>query len=168
MKSITIETVLPTDADRLWRAIQHPVTLSYVCKGLLGFPALAGRTEPVTRDESGTGWVFLFHVIPISRLTIHVAELDDDNRTLCTNEWGGALRTWNQTMHVVPINDESCRYTDTLLLDAGPFTSIVALFAHGFYRYRQKRLRKLVCAHLLPSGPKYARPALSNRLEAIE
>ncbi len=64
MRTIHLETTLPTSADRVWRAMQSPVTFLYVCKGLFAVPALSGRAEPLRAGERGTGWLFAFHVYP--------------------------------------------------------------------------------------------------------
>ena len=61
MRTVHLETTLPTSADRVWRAMQSPVTFLYVCKGLFAVPALSGRAEPLRAGERGTGWLFAFH-----------------------------------------------------------------------------------------------------------
>jgi hypothetical protein len=159
VKTSHVETELPTDADRVWQAMQHPASFLYVTRGLFGFPALGGRTEPVRAGERGTGWLMLLHVLPLSRHTIQVEEIDQAHRTLRSREHGGILRAWNHTLHVEPTGDRSCRYSDTVDIDAGALTGLVALAAVGIYRYRQRRWRKLVHRHLLPTGPHYAHPA---------
>lgn len=157
MKTIHIETELPTSADRVWRAMQHPASFTYVCRGLIGVPALAGRTEPMCQGETGRGWLLLFHIIPLSHHTIHLAEVDPETRTLRSREHGGVMRTWNHTLHVEPVDDRTCRYSDTVEIDAGLLTVVVAAFGVLIYGYRQRRWHKLVQKHLLPEGPLYAR-----------
>jgi len=41
------------------------------------------------------------------------------------------------------LDDQRSRYTDRVLIDAGPFTMPVAMFAWLFYRERQRRWRRL-------------------------
>lgn len=156
MRTIHLETTLPTSAERVWRAMQSPVTFLYVCKGLFGIPALAGRAEPLRAGERGTAWLFAFHLIPAYRHTIEVVEVDEANRTIRTHEHGGMLTAWNHALHVEPIDENTCRYSDTLEIDAGRATSFVAAVAAGIFRYRQRRWHKLVRLHLMPQGPAYA------------
>jgi len=106
--------------------------------------------------ERGTGWLFAFHVIPAYRHTIEIVEVDEANRTVRTHEHGGLLKAWNHTLHVEPIDGRSSRYTDTVDIDAGLATALVAVVAKGIYRYRHRRWRKLVRRHMLPEGPAYA------------
>ena len=156
MRTIHVQTTLPTGADRVWRAMQSPVTFLYVCRGLLGFPALSGRAEPLWAGERGTGWLFAFHLVPAYRHTIEVIEVDEPTLTIRTHEHGGMLRSWNHTLTVEPVDEQTCRYSDTVAIDAGPVTPFVAALAVGIYRYRQRRWHKLVRQHLLPQGPAYA------------
>jgi hypothetical protein len=156
VRTVHVETILPTDADRVWSAMLSPVTFLYVCKGLLGFPALSGRSEALHPGERGTGWLFAFHLIPAYRHTIEIVEVDQAGRTLRTQERGGILKAWNHTLHVEPVDEHSCRYSDTVDIDAGVATIFVAALAMGIYRYRQRRWHKLVRRHMMPQGPAYA------------
>jgi hypothetical protein len=156
MRTIHLETTLPTSAERVWSAMLSPATFLYVCQGLFGMPALAGRVEPLRAGERGTGWLFAFHIIPAYRHTIEVIDVDERAGTIRTHEHGGMISVWNHTLHVEPINEHACRYSDTVEIDAGRATAFVATIAGGIYRYRQRRWRKLVHKHLLPAGPAYA------------
>lgn len=156
MRTVHLETVLPTTADRVWAAMLSPVTFLYVCKGLFGIPALSGRAEPLRLGERGTALLFAFHLLPAYRHTIEIVHIDEAEGTVRTHEHGGILRAWNHTLHVEPIDGHSCRYSDTVEIDAGPATAVVATVAIGIFRYRQRRWRKLVRRHLLPQGTAYA------------
>lgn len=156
MRTIYLETTLPTSADRVWRAMQSPVTFLYVCKGLFAVPALSGRAEPLRPGERGAGWLFAFHVVPAYRHTIEVIEVDDAGQTVRTREHGGVLRAWNHTLRVEPVDAQTCRYSDTVEVDAGPLTPVVAALAVGIFRYRQRRWHQLVHLQLLPQGPAYS------------
>jgi hypothetical protein len=115
MRTIHLETTLPTSADRVWRAMQSPVTFLYVCKGLFAVPVLSGRAEPLRAGERGTGWLFAFHVVPAYRHTIEVIDVDEPTQTIRTHEHGGVLRAWNHTLKVLPIDEAPLRsvYTAT-------------------------------------------------------
>lgn len=150
MQRVHVETILPTDADQVWQAMQYPVTFLYVCRGLFGLPALAGRSTPLRVGERGSGWLFAFHVIPAYRHTLEIVRSDEQTRTIVTHEHGGVLRAWNHTLHVEPTGQDTCRYSDTVDIDAGALTPAVVLLANGIYRYRHRRWRKLVARHLPP------------------
>lgn len=144
MQRVHVETILPTDADRVWQAMQQVPTFLYVCRGLFGVPALAGRTGAFTAGERGTGWLFACHVIPAYRHSIEVLDVDGATRTIRTHEHGGVLRAWDHTLRVEPVGERTCRYSDTVDIDAGPLTGMVVVLARGIYAYRHRRWHKLV------------------------
>jgi hypothetical protein len=82
-------------------------------------------------------------------------ELDEATRTMRSREHGGMLKEWNHTLHVEPVNGQRCRYSDTIEIDAGAMTGIVAAVATVFYRYRQRRWRRLVRKHLSPGARRF-------------
>jgi len=154
-KTIHVETMLPTSADRVWSAMKQPATMLYVLRGIAGFPALNGRPDPVEEGEKGSGWLMAFHVIPSSRHTIEVLRVDEENKTIQTHEYGGVLKRWDHTLHVESVSENQSRYSDTVEIDARALTGFVARLAQSIYRYRQRRWHKLVNKHLLPEGRSY-------------
>lgn len=154
-RTIHIETTLPAGADRVWSAMKNPSTMLYVLRGIAGFPALAGRTDPIEEGEKGRGWLLAFHVLPLSRHTIEVLSVDQSTRSIRTHEYGGVLRRWDHTLHVEALGDDRSVYSDTVEIDAGPLTNAVARLAESIYRYRQRRWHRLVNKHLRPEGPGY-------------
>jgi ligand-binding SRPBCC domain-containing protein len=142
--TVRIERVLDAPADRVWDLIQRLSTFRYVCRGLLGVPALRGREEVAEPGRCESAWLFLFHVIPLHRHTILVQDVDAAERTLRTEEHGGMVRSWRHTLHAEPLADGRTRYSDTVEIDGGPLTPLLVGFAHVMYRYRQRRWRELV------------------------
>ncbi|MGV9797898.1 hypothetical protein ACWDTP_07545 [Mycobacterium sp. NPDC003449] len=86
------------------------------------------------------------------RHTIEVVDVDPAIRTIRTREHGGVLRRWDHTLHVEPVADGTCRYSDIVDIDAGPLTGMVVVLARGIYAYRHRRWRKLVRKHLSEPG----------------
>ncbi|MGW4069241.1 hypothetical protein [Nocardia grenadensis] len=163
MRTIVLQTELPTAAGRVWDAVLSPATFLYVCRGLFGVPALAGRVERFRAGECGTAWLWAFHIVPAYRHTIEVVDVDDAAMTIRTHEHGGIISTWNHTLQVCAIDADRCRYSDTIEVDAGPMTFLLVPVVAGIFRYRLRRWRKLVDRHLLPGGPVYARRKSSPR-----
>jgi len=58
------------------------------------------------------------------------------------------LRAWLHSFTVVAEGPAACRYTDTVEIDAGALSPLIAFLARWFYRYRHRRWRKLVRRHL--------------------
>lgn len=162
MRTVHVETELPAPADRVWEAMQHPATFLYVIRGVMGLPALAGRTDRLRLGEVITGWIFLFHVLPMHRHRIEVVEVDPQAGIVRSAERGGVLRRWDHELRVVPLDGARSRYSDSIDIDAGRLTAVVAAGARVFYRYRQARWRRLARRHLAPA-PASAPPATCVR-----
>lgn len=135
--------------------MKYPSTMLYVLRGIAGFPALNGRTDPIQQGEKGRGWLTAFHVIPLYRHTIEVLEVDEAAMTIRTHERGGIVKRWDHVLRVEPVSARQCRYSDTVEIDAAALTDVVARLAQAIYRYRQRRWHKLVDRHLRPEGPRY-------------
>ena len=153
--TIHLDTILDAPAENVWGAMKHPASFLYVTRGLIGVPALTGRTEAFVEGEAGAGWLFLFHWIPIHRHAIELVEVNDDSMTLRSRERGGVLRRWDHTLHVEAVDAERSRYRDTVVIAAGAFTPLVARIATWLYTYRHRRWRKLARKHLSAVGPTY-------------
>jgi hypothetical protein len=149
--TVHLNTELATDVSRVWNAMQRPDTFLYVVRGLFSVPKLAGRRTPFVAGESGTEWLFAFHVIPAYRHTINVLAVDPATHSIHTAEHGGILRVWNHTLAAEPIDESHTRYSDTVVIDASLLTPIVAQVARGIFRYRQRRWHRLVREHLAPA-----------------
>jgi hypothetical protein len=70
--------------------------------------------------------------------------VNDVTRTARTREHGGVLRTWNHAIHVEPLSASTCRYSDSVDIDAGRLTPVVLVVADAFFAHRQRRWHQLV------------------------
>ena len=149
MRTIVVTSDFNAPAEVVWPGIQTPHAFVHIANGMLRFPAASRLDGPWTVGQTIVGWTFLFNVIPFSKHHLSVASIDHETRTLVSDEHGGLLRRWHHSLHVKSLADQRCRYTDTIEIDAGPLTPVVACYARIFYRYRQwrwKRLARLLAA----------------------
>jgi hypothetical protein len=140
---VRVSTELDIPAELAWQTVKKPETFRYVVRGVLGV-----RQLDDVPDDWGEGLtvrvrLLFFHVIPAWKHEIRVARIDEGAREIYTNERGGPVRHWNHRITVVPRSAERCLYTDEIEIRAGPLTPVVWVYAHVFYRYRQRRWRKL-------------------------
>ena len=105
----------------------------------LGLP----RTDRFDQGSRIEGWLLLGWVLPIHRHHLEVVRVDHGAMTLSSNEWNWVLRRWDHDIVVERREGDRSRYTDRVVIDAGPFTLPVATFAWLFHRYRQSRWRQL-------------------------
>ncbi|WP_051309577.1 hypothetical protein [Thermocrispum agreste] len=143
-RTVRVESVLNADADAVWERLQRTETVSYVLRPWIRLPVLRSYTDLPREGDSLTGWLFLLGLVPLGRYTITVAKVDPASRTLRSEERGGVVRRWQHTLHAEPAGPGRCRYTDTVLIDTGMLTPVVAKFARWLFRYRHRRWSRLV------------------------
>jgi hypothetical protein len=143
--SVRVSTGLRASADRVWGLLLRKDTLLYITRGMMGY---AGTDRwPATLFSPGmtvTTRVRLFGWGPASPHEVRVVRVDESGREVETAEGGGLVRVWNHRMRVEPVSAAECRYTDCVELQAGLITPLVWLFAAAYYRYRQRRWRRLL------------------------
>ncbi len=143
-----ISSVIATAADRMWEELQKPASLLFVASPILIF-------KPLNGTELSGIWqldrlyklrLSAFGIIPLGRHSIIVKTIDPEKKEIFTNEGGALTRTWNHYLHVEKIDDRTVRYTDQIDIEAGVLTIFIWMFAHAFYRHRQRRWRILLNA----------------------
>jgi hypothetical protein len=144
MDTVTIQRSVELDAPatQVWAAARSPQVFRYVTRGLVRLTGLP-RTGRFAQGARIEGWLLLGGVLPLHRHHLEVVAVDATARTLSSHEWGGVLRRWDHDIVVERLGDQRSRYTDRVLIEAGPFTMPVAVFAWLFYRERQRRWRLL-------------------------
>jgi hypothetical protein len=126
----------------VWEAVQDVDTLRYVTRGLLGFRPLGPVPARISDGDVIRVRLLFFHVLPAWKHEIRIVRVDQAQRRIETAEHGGGVRTWNHVITVEPAVAGS-RYTDAIEIDAGAMTPLVEGYAKLFYRYRQRRWRRL-------------------------
>jgi hypothetical protein len=127
----------------VWQALIKRDTFLHVTRGWLGFRG-ADQWPEVFREglEIETRLVF-FHLIPGWRHRLRIVRVDKRRLELASEEAGGIVRRWNHRIRLARDTEQSCRYTDEIEVQAGMLTPFVWAYAHLFYRYRQRRWRRL-------------------------
>jgi hypothetical protein len=143
-----ITTSLSTNAERVFAAVQKTGTFLYITRGMLGFSG--ANKWPATFDEGDElqTRMWFFHVIPGWRHYLRLVSVDPAEMELHSNEHGGPIRKWNHRIKIEPATESSCHYLDEIDIEAGILTPLIWLYAHVFYRYRQRRWRRLAATAL--------------------
>jgi ligand-binding SRPBCC domain-containing protein len=140
---VRVSTRLPAPAGVVWDTVQRTDTLRYVTRGLLGFRMDGDAPERLAEGETYRMRLLFFGLLPAWRHEIRVVRLDDTHREIRTEEHGGPVHTWR---HRIAVDEEgwgSTRYLDEIEIAAGVATPFVWVYAQLFYRYRQRRWRRL-------------------------
>jgi hypothetical protein len=128
-----------------------PALLNYVVAGLMKFQPLDPPAFPRIWS-AGEYMVRLlaFHVLPVGWQKVVIEQPEGhDTWFIRDNGRGSVARVWDHRIFIEP-DAGGTRYTDEVRIDAGILTWPVSLYAELFYRYRQRRWRKLVAANFRP------------------
>ena len=126
-------------------------TLRYITRGLLGFRPLGEVRDTIAAGDVIRVRLLLFHVLPAWKHEIRVIEVDDAQRRIATEEHGGAVKRWNHVIEVDSGLAGGTRYTDSIDIEAGALSPVIRGYARLFYRYRQRRWRRLARQINIPS-----------------
>jgi len=141
-----IATTLSTSEARMWEELRKISTLMHVASPILIF-------RPRDEEELPEQWevgkqyslcMSAFGIIPLGKHSIVVKRIDPVNREIETHESDTLTKTWDHLLRVTKIDESRVRYTDEVEIKAGVLTVFIWLFAHVFYRHRQRKWRKLL------------------------
>ncbi|PWN06602.1 hypothetical protein [Rhodohalobacter mucosus] len=138
---VQITTHFSCTEEQLWKKIIRPASLQFVASPVLTFKPLSGKSLP---DEWQVDVAYrlklrLFGFIPMGEHTIRLTEIDKKSNTIRSRESGRLAAVWNHEITFHETEPGKIRYTDEIEIRAGWLTPAIALFAHLFYRHRQRR-----------------------------
>ena len=138
-----IQTKLSNSATKVWKALLKRDTFLHVTRGMLGFKGAEGWPDVFDEGQVIEARLLLFNVVPCWKHTTRVVRVDDQNMELVSQEGGGMVKRWHHRIWIDKESECSCSYTDEVDIDAGFLTFFIWIYAHVFYRYRQRRWRQL-------------------------
>lgn len=138
----------PCTCASIASASSNPESLQFVASPLLTFaPVEPG--DPDSEWEAGRDYplkLYLLGFIPLGRHTIRLVKVDRDQKRILSRESGLLARVWNHEISFREIKPGLVSYSDEIEIRAGYLTPVIWLFAHGFYRHRQRRWKVLLRA----------------------
>jgi len=141
-----ITSIFDCTEEKFWKKIIEPKSLQYVASPILSFHPIAGsdfNSDWVT-DKTYELKLRFLNIIPLGRHIIKVITISKESNTLVTNESGTLTPVWNHTVQFRQIEHGRLLYTDEIGIGAGLLTPAIWVFAHLFYRHRQKRWKTLL------------------------
>lgn len=135
---VTIEAHYPGDTDTIFAQATSFAELTQAMKGAIAYSGLPeGR---VTKGATYRLDLTIWGLLKVRNHQIFIENLDIANRRIQSREQNPMARRWDHTLSVQP-GGPGCIWTDSVIIDAGLLTSIVARFAAYMYtrrhRYRQ-------------------------------
>jgi hypothetical protein len=138
-----IQTELPSSAAKVWQALLKRDTFLYITRGMLGFRQTDQWPRTFRKEVQIETRLFFFHLIPGWKHRLRIVKVDEEQRELVSEEQGFIIRQWNHRISLQKESAQRCRYTDEIEIKAGLLTPLIWAYAHLFYRYRQRRWRRL-------------------------
>lgn len=141
-----ISTTIKTNENTMWMELQKIASLMHVASPILKFKPQKGSfvSEKWVLGSEYKFKLYLFGIIPIGDHFIKLAELNQEENKIVSHERGSLVKVWNHTIKWDAIDDQTIVYTDGIEISAGIMTLSIWLFAHIFYRHRQKKWNKLL------------------------
>lgn len=150
---VQVSTLLDCPPAITWQEVQTSKLLEYVAAPLVKFVPVQPDTFPeVWVDGKYLVQMRLLGVIPFGKHWIVISRpttVNDSNKQvheLLDDGYGDIISKWRHLITIQETLDGRTHYTDTIEVAAGILTFGVWIYANIFYRYRQRRWRKLVKA----------------------
>ncbi len=142
-KKLTVYSEFPMPLEAAWEAVKTPKLLKLVTKGKIKFVKDDFPEVWQEKDTSATK-MRLFGFIPFGgRHHLFLERIDDEKKEIQSREWDKSVKVWDHLIQLRSTSPQSTAYTDEIIIYAKWRTGIVTQFAKSFYKYRQKRWRKL-------------------------
>ena len=143
---VRVSTYLPCSEGELWAKIMDPKSLQFVASPILKFIPV-GKNIFEKEWELNRDYVlklYLFGFLPLGNHTIRLINIDRSENKIESTESGLLARVWNHTILFQETEQNRVHYMDIIEIKAGLLTPMIWIFAHLFYRHRQRRWRKLL------------------------
>ncbi|MDQ0114865.1 hypothetical protein [Paenibacillus harenae] len=141
---VKVMSVFNCDSEKLFHEVKKSKSLVYIGKPLVKFVQLPKHPLPeVWEDGKYPIKMYILGFIPMGKQWI-VISVHNDNKRIRDNGYSNLIKKWDHNIHLTDIGDNKTLYVDTIDINAGILTYFIVLFANVFYRWRQKRWRKLI------------------------
>lgn len=143
---VRISTHFNCTTSKLWEKISRPESLEFIASPILAF--VSTSPEALNSDwrvgQNYSFKLYFFKFIPLGWHTIQIMQIDRNQNTISSHERGLLVPVWNHTISFREIKPGLVSYSDEIEIWAKWLSPFVWLFAHIFYRHRQRRWKILL------------------------
>lgn len=144
---VEVSSTFPAPAERLWELIRQKSVFLKLTDGMVQFTGTEQWPDrPFETGAELSTTVSLFGWGPTTKYRIKTLRSDAQIFLIETEERGGAIESWRHRMQIVPLGSNSCRYIDSIHIQAGWQTPLIWCFARWFYSRRHRRLQQIVAS----------------------
>jgi hypothetical protein len=139
---VTVSAVYNATTADLWAQVVRYDALEAMMSG-----PWVRVTCPPGEEQVGDDVTLVFRflgALPVGRWRFNVVARDDERRRLVSEESGTGVRSWRHEVAIDPLDDSTSRLTDTLEIDAGALTPLIAWFARREYARRHRQRQRMM------------------------
>ncbi|PIE71277.1 MAG: hypothetical protein CSA22_03150 [Deltaproteobacteria bacterium] len=143
---VQISTQLNCTESELWEKLSKQESLQFIASPVLAFVSM-NRGTLDSKWAVGHKYLFklyLLHFIPLGVHAIRLVKIDRNQNIISSHERGLLTPVWNHKITFKEIKPGLVSYRDEIEIGAGWLTPFVCVFAHVFYRHRQRRWKRLL------------------------
>jgi hypothetical protein len=141
---IKVRSVFDCNASDLFNEVKKSKSLLYIAKPLVKFVPVENHPLPDTWEEGKyLVKMYIFGFIPFGTQWI-VISVDEQAKHIRDNGYSQVISKWDHHIQLEGLERNKTLYVDTIEISAGALTPFVVSFAHLFYRWRQRRWKKLI------------------------
>jgi len=141
---VKVSSIFNINSSRVFEKVLQPSLLLEIVKPILKFipisPSVLPQTWEVNKEYNLK--LYFFNIIPLGKHTIKIINIDKNS--IISNETGNIAKVWNHTIIIEAYKNSKTRYTDIIEIKAGLLTIFVWVFAHIFYKHRQRKWKKII------------------------
>jgi hypothetical protein len=144
---VKVMSVFNCDSNELFREVKKTESLFYIAKPLIKFVQLPEHPLPeLWKEGKYPVKMYILGFIPFGKQWIAIS-IYNNNLHIRDNGYSKLIKKWDHNIYLKGVGENKTLYTDTIDINAGILTIFIAMFAKIFYRWRQKRWRRLINNH---------------------
>lgn len=141
---VKVMSIFNCNSDQLFNEIKKSKSLFYIAEPLVKFVEVENHLIPEFWEEGKyLIKMYILGFIPFGSQWI-IISMDDDIKNIRDNGYSKIIKKWDHNVYLKDIGNNRTLYADSIEINAGILTLFIVLFANIFYRFRQKRWKKLI------------------------
>jgi hypothetical protein len=143
---VRVESIFQCSSDVIWSQVNKIEVLFEIASPILKFKCGESLQMPFQweTDKKYVFRLYLIGIIPLGTHVILVKSINNDQKTIRSEEYGALTKQWNHTISVRSIRGNQCLYMDEVNIRAGLMTFPIWCFAKLFYSHRHRKLESRV------------------------
>lgn len=141
---VKVASIFDCNSEVLFNEVKKTKSLFYIGKPLIQFVQLSNYPLPeIWEDGKYPTKMYMLGFIPVGIQWI-VMTVDESRMYFRDNGYSKLIKKWDHKFYLKKIENDKTLYIDEVDINAGIFTPFIILFAHLFFRLRQRNWKRLI------------------------